>query len=146
GGGEEQEETHQGREDERRLEHDDGGCEVTVCAAAAKIVLGIGEQDDDGDAKEPQEDSSVGGQQRVCRSVVVGGQGSAVRGTLNLPDRPQTGRWYLTARAACEAAPGTARHKQRSLRRSTEGADVPTTSAASEDEGVPGTGGGVPSA
>ncbi|CAN0356608.1 unnamed protein product, partial [Ectocarpus sp. 13 AM-2016] len=95
----------------------------------------------------PQEDSSVGGQQRVCRSVIVGGQGVAVSGMLDLPDRPQTGRWYLTARAACEAAPGTAaRHKQRSLRRSTEGADIPTTSAASQDEGVPGTGGGVPSA
>ncbi|CAM9700464.1 unnamed protein product, partial [Ectocarpus sp. 12 AP-2014] len=91
-GGEEQEETHQGREEERRLEHDDGGCEVTVCAAAAKIVLGIGEQDDDGNAEVPQEDSSVEGQQRVCRSVVVGGQGAAVSGTLDLPDRPQVTR------------------------------------------------------
>lgn len=93
GGGEEQQETHQGgeeQEQQRRLDNNDDGCEVTVCAAAARIVLGIGEQDDDdGDAEVPQEDSSGGEQQRVCRSVVVGGQGGAVSGTLDLPDRPQ---------------------------------------------------------
>ncbi|CAM9729687.1 unnamed protein product, partial [Ectocarpus fasciculatus] len=146
GGGEKQEETHQGGEEDRRLDNNGDRCEVTVCAAAARIVFGIGEQEDDGDVEVPQEDySSGGGQQRVCRSVVVGGQEAAVSGTLDLPDRPQTGRWYLTARAACAAAPGTARHKQRSLRRSLEGVDVLTT-AASQDEGGPGAGGGVPRA
>eukprot|EP00904_Undaria_pinnatifida_P004430 jgi/Undpi1/13989/HiC_scaffold_9.g03640.m1 len=98
---------------DRRLGADKGGdgCKVTVCAAPARIPSGLEEEEGEGKGKEGR----GGGQQEgrsVCHSVTVEGNGAAVGGVLELPDRPQTGRWYLSAHSACgDASPHRSRRR-----------------------------------
>ena len=87
---------------DRRLGADKGGdgCKVTVCAAPARIPSGLEEEEGEGKGKEGR----GGGQQEgrsVCHSVTVEGNGAAVGGVLELPDRPQvTGRGGVDALVA----------------------------------------------
>eukprot|EP00903_Cladosiphon_okamuranus_P013676 g12737.t1 len=130
---EEREEERGGAGQERRLDVGDDGCEVTVCAAAARIPLGY---EGEG-AVEVDPPAGEDEPQSVCRSVVVKGTGAAVGGVLELPNRPQTGRWYLTARAACDDATGDA-GRDRRLRRQraleAEAGGNPEPELATQDE------------
>lgn len=85
---EEEEEEEWGADQERKLDVGDDGCEVTVCAAAARIPSGYEGEGGVDDEPPPGEDEL----QSVCRSVVVKGMGAAVGGVLELPDRPQVTR------------------------------------------------------
>lgn len=87
-GREDEQEEGGSADEERRLNLDDDGCQVTVCAAVGRILLGY-EAEGGGDDEPPTGEDGV---QSVCRSVVVKRQGAAVSGVLELPDRPQVTR------------------------------------------------------